>query len=329
MRLRHLIMVAALGLAGATAAAAPTAKAEEYPSRLIHIIVPTAAGGLSDLSARVFGQKLQEETKQPVVIDNRPGAGGIIGAEFAAKAPADGYTLFVGAQQPMAILPNLKTKLPYDPVKDFTPVAQMVASPLVLVVNPSVPAKSVAELVALAKKEPGRLTFGSAGLGSMGQLTGEEFKQAAGINIVHVPYKGVAPAGEDLLAGHLTMTFDLVVNVAQHVKAGALRALAVTVPQRVAALPDVPTMAELGLPQVQATNWFALFAPANTPPAIVAWLNRKADEIFALPDVRKRFEAQAVSLPGGTPQELGAYAAEERQRWQRVIAKAGIKLQAE
>ncbi len=321
-----LLRIAAGAVALASAALGP-ALADEYPSRPIHIIVPTAAGGLSDLSARVFGQKLQEETRQPVVIDNRPGAGGIIGAEIAAKAPPDGYTLFVGAQQPLAILPNLKSSLPYDPVKDFAPVAHMVASPLVLVVHPSVPARSVADLVALAKKEPGKLTFGSAGLGSMGQLTGEEFKQAAGVDIVHVPYKGVAPAGEDLLAGHLTMTFDLVVNVAQHVKAGELRALAVTVPARVSALPDVPTMTEVGLPEVQATNWFALFAPAKTPPQIIAWLNRKADEIFALPDVRQRFEAQNVSLPGGTPQALGAYAAEERERWRRVIAKAGLKLE--
>ena len=326
--MRFFLVRALAGLALGVALAAPLRPlfAEEYPSRPIHIIVPTAAGGLSDLSARVFGQKVQEDTKQAVVIDNRPGAGGIIGAEIAAKAPPDGYTLFVGAQQPMAILPNLKTKLPYDPVKDFTPVAQMVSSPLVLVVNPSVPAKSVADLVALAKKQPGKLNYGSAGLGSMGQLTGEEFKQAAGIDIVHVPYKGVAPAGEDLLAGHLTMTFDLVVNVAQHVKAGELRALAVTVPSRVPALPDVPTMAEAGYPSVQATNWFALFAPAKTPPKIVAWLNREADKIFAAPDVKKRFEAQSVSLPGGPPQALGAYAAEERERWRKVIAEAGIKL---
>lgn len=317
----------ACAVASAWLAAAPAAHADEYPNRPIHIVVPTAPGGLSDLSARVFGKKLQEDTRQPVIIDNRPGAGGIIGAELAAKATPDGYTLFVGAQQPLAILPNLKANLPYDPVKDFAPVAHMVASPLVLVVHPAVPVKTVAELVALAKKEPGKLTYGSAGLGSMGQLTGEEFKQAAGLDIVHVPYKGVAPAGEDLLAGHISMTFDLVVNVVQHVKAGELRALAVTVPQRVPALPDVPTMAEVGLPQVEATNWFALFAPAKTPPDIVAWLNREADKIFAEPDVRQRFEEQSVGLPGGTPQDLAAYAAAERERWRRVIDTAGIKIE--
>jgi len=314
-------------LVGAAGAWCAPARAEDYPARPVRIIVPTAAGGLADLSARVFAQKLEERTKQAIVVDNRPGGAGIIGAEFASKATPDGYTLMIGAQQWMAILPNLKSDLPYDPVKDFVPVAQLVRSPLILVVHPSVPAGSVAELVALAKREPGKLTYGSAGLGSMGQLTAEEFKQFAGVNVVGVPYKGVAPAGQDLLAGHLSMTFDLVVNVAQQVRAGRLRALAVTVPERSAALPEVPTMAEAGLPDVQATNWFALFAPAKTPSAIVAWLNRQADEIFASADVRERFEAQSVGLPGGPPEALGAYMAEERARWKRVIDQAGLKLE--
>jgi tripartite-type tricarboxylate transporter receptor subunit TctC len=300
---------------------------EDYPARPIRIIVPTAAGGLADLSARVFAQKLEERTKQAVIADNRPGAGGIIGAEFAAKSPPDGYTLMIGAQQWMAILPSLKSDLPYDPVKDFVPVAQMVRAPLILVVHPSVPAKTVADLVALAKAQPGKLSYGSAGRGSMGQLTAEEFKQLAGVDIVGVSYKGVAPATQDLMAGHLTLTFDLVPNVTQQVRAGLLRALAVTVPERVTALPEVPTMAEAGLPDVQAINWFALFAPAKTPPAIVAWLNRQADEIFASPDVRQRFEAENVMLPGGPPEALGAYMAEERARWRRVIDKAGLKLE--
>ena len=308
-------------------ASCASAFGEDYPARPIRIIVPTAAGGLADLSARVFAQKLEERTKQAVIADNRPGAGGIIGAEFAAKSPPDGYTLMIGAQQWMAILPSLKSDLPYDPVKDFVPVAQMVRAPLILVVHPSLPAKTVADLVALAKAQPGKLSYGSAGRGSMGQLTAEEFKQLAGVDIVGVSYKGVAPATQDLMAGHLTLTFDLVPNVTQQVRAGLLRALAVTVPQRVTALPGVPTMAEAGLPDVQAINWFALFAPAKTPPAIVAWLNRQADEIFAAPDVRQRFEAENVMLPGGPPEALGAYVAEERARWRRVIDKAGLKLE--
>lgn len=314
-------------LAAGSLVGAPGARGADYPDRPIKIIVPTAAGGLSDLSARIFGQKLAQRTQAAVVIENRPGAGGIIAAEYAAKQPADGYTLFVGAQQPMAILPNLKTKLPYDARKDFVPVANMVVAPLILVVSPSVPAHSVAELVALAKTEPGKLTYGSAGIGSMGQLTSEEFKQEAGINLVGVPYKGVAPAKEDLLAGHLSVMFDLVPNVTQLVRAGQLRALAVTVPKRVAALPEVPTMAEAGYPAVQATNWFALFAPAKTPPKIVAWLNKEANAIYAERDVRQRLEAQSVSMPGGPPQALGSYVAKERARWQRVIAKAGLKLE--
>jgi tripartite-type tricarboxylate transporter receptor subunit TctC len=321
----------ALGRIAAAAAvlavALAPARAEDYPTRPIRIIVPTAAGGLADLSARVFAQKLEERTKLAVIADNRPGAGGIIGAEFAAKQPPDGYTLMIGAQQWMAILPSLKSDLPYDPVKDFVPVAQMVRAPLILVVHPSVPAKSVAELVALAKAQPGKLTYGSAGRGSMGQLTAEAFNQLAGISIVGASYKGVAPATQDLLAGHLTLTFDLVPNVTQQVRSGLLRALAVTVPQRVSALPEVPTMAEAGLAGVEAINWFALYAPAKTPPTIVAWLNRQANEIYASPEVRQRFEELSVILPGGPPEALGAYAAAERERWKRVIEQAGLKLE--
>jgi tripartite-type tricarboxylate transporter receptor subunit TctC len=301
--------------------------AEDYPSRPIRIVVPTSAGGTADLSARVFAQGLEARSKQAVVVDNRPGAGGIIGAEYASKATPDGYTLMIGGQQWMAILPSLKADLPYDPVKDFVPVAQLVRAPLILVVNPSVPVKSVADLVALAKAQPGKLTYGSAGTGSMGQLTAEAFKQRAGINLVGVSYKGVAPATQDVMAGHVSLTFDLVPNVTQHVHAGTLRALAVTVPQRVTALPDVPTMAEAGLPGVEAINWFALYAPAKTPPAIVTWLNREANAIFASPEVRQRLEAQNVILPGGPPEALSAYVAAERERWHRVIVQAGLKLE--
>jgi len=323
---RAVAQVAAAVVCASWLAAPATARADDYPSRPIHIIVPTAPGGLADLSARVFGQKLTERDKQPVITENRPGAGGMIGAEFAAKAPPDGYTLFIGAQQTMAILPNLETKLPYDPVKDFTPVAQLVTAPLILIVHPAVPANSVQSLVALAKSEPGGLTYSSAGIGSMGQLAGEEFKLFAAIDVVHVPYKGVAPATQDLLAGQINMTFDLVSNVTEHVRGGRVRPLAVTVPQRVAALPDVPTMAEAGLPDVQASNWFALFAPAGTPRPVVLWLNREANEIFSSPDVRERFEKQSVGLPHGSPEDLGAYAAGERERWRKVIARAHIKL---
>ena len=318
--------VVALVLTGWLATVAP-ARADDYPSRPIHIIVPTAPGGLADLSARVFGQKLTERTKQPVITENRPGAGGMIGAEFAAKSVPDGYTLFIGAQQTMAILPNLETKLPYDPVKDFTPVAQLVTAPLILIIHPAVPADSVRSLVALAKSKPGGLTYSSAGIGSMGQLAGEEFKLFAGIDVVHVPYKGVAPATQDLLAGQINMTFDLVSNVAEHARAGRVRPLAVTVPQRVSALPEVPTMAEAGLPDVQASNWFALFAPAATPRPIVLWLNREANEIFSSPDVRERFEKQSVGLPHGPPEALGAYVAAERARWRKVIDRAHIQLE--
>ena len=322
--MRHLIALVAAALAWAGLLG--TAVADDYPSRPIRIVVPTAPGGLADLSARIFAQKLTERTHQPVIADNRPGAGGIIGAEFVARAAPDGYTLLIGAQQPLAIMPNLEPKLPYDPVADFAPIAHMVVAPLVLVVHPSVPANSVAELVKLAKAKPGILTFSSAGQASMGMLAGEQFKLFAGVDMVHVPYKGVAPALQDLLAGHISATFDLVPNVSEHAKAGRVRPLALTVPNRVAALPDVPTMAEVGYPDVQATNWFALFAPAKTPRPIIDWLNREANEIYSLPDVRERFIAQSTEMPGGTPEQLGAYVAAERQRWHDVITRAGIKL---
>lgn len=326
MMRRRIALSLGAAFAAWLAALSPAA-GEDYPSRPIRIIVPTAPGGLADLSARIFAQKLTERTKQPVIADNRPGAGGIIGAEFAARAAPDGYTLLIGAQQPLAIMPNRDAKLPYDAATDFAPVAHMVIAPLVLVVHPSVPATSVAELVALAKANPGTLTFSSAGAASMGMLAGEQFKLFAGVDLVHVPYKGVAPALQDLLAGHISMTFDLVPNVTEHIRAGRVRPLAVTVPQRVSALPDVPTMAEIGLPDVQATNWFALFAPAKTPRAVIMWLNREANEIYASADVRERFAVQSVQLPGGTPEDLGAYAAAERERWHQVITRAGIKFE--
>lgn len=302
-------------------------RAQDYPDKPIRLIVPTAPGGLADLVARVFGQKLTERTKQPVIVDNRAGGGGIVAAEYAARAAPDGYTLFIGAQQPMAILPNLHANLPYDPAADFAPVSHFVSAPLILVVHPSLPAQSVAELVALAKAKPGTLSYGSAGIASMGQLSAEQFKLAAGIDIVHVPYKGVAPALQDLLSGHLALTFDLVPNVTEQVRDGRLRALAVTVPQRVTSMPDIPTMAELGWPTVQASNWFALFAPAKTPPAIIAWLNHEATEIFTAPDVRQRFEAQSVTIPLGPPEALGAYATAERARWRELVHRANIKLE--
>ena len=248
------------------------AVAQNYPSQPIKIIVATPAGGIADLVGRTFAQKLSEGGKTAVV-ENRTGAGGAIAAEAAAKAPPDGYTLFIGMHQTNAILPHLVSKLSYDPLKDFAPVTNAIGSANILVVHPSVPAKTVHELVAYAKANPGKLTYASQGNGTSGHMVGEQFKHLAGVNIIHVPYRGAAPAVQDLVAGHVSMMFDIVPLARTQLAAGKVRALAVASAQRLPALPDVPTVAEAGFPQIEGGPWFGLVAPAGTPRAIVDWLN--------------------------------------------------------
>jgi tripartite-type tricarboxylate transporter receptor subunit TctC len=300
--------------------------ADEYPSKPIKIIVSLAPGGLADMFARLFAQHVTEATKQAVVVENRTGAAGVVGAEAAAKAPADGYTLYLGLHSTIAILQYLNPKLPYDPEKDFLPVVHIATLPNLLVVHPSVPANSVAELIAYAKSKPGTLSYASQGNGSSGHMAGEQFKLLTGTDIVHVPYRGAAPAVQDLLGGRVQMMFDTVTLQAPQIAAGKVRALAVTSTQRVAAVPDVPTTVEAGLPQLQGGAWFGLFAPAGTPPDIVAWLNRAARETFSEPAVRARLQSQGAQLPLGPPEEFAAIIGTERQRWSDVIRKAGIRM---
>jgi tripartite-type tricarboxylate transporter receptor subunit TctC len=320
--LAALLGASALGLA----AFAP-AQGQDYPAKPVRIIVPLAPGGLGDQLSRVIAQKLAPVTKQPVIVENRTGGGGIIGAEVAAKSPPDGYTLFTGLHNTHAILPHLYAKLPYDPVKDFLPVILMSTVPNVLVVHPSVPAKSVKELVALAKSRKGDLTYASQGVGSSGHIAAELFKLTAKVDIVHVPYKGAAPALQDLVGGHVMMMFDITVFALPNMRAGKVRALAVATPERLKVAPELPTMAEAGMPEVQGGAWFALFAPAGTPRPVIDWWNREARRALSEPDARERFVSQGAVLPLGTPEALGSFIAADSQRWARVIRTAGIRLE--
>jgi tripartite-type tricarboxylate transporter receptor subunit TctC len=311
----------------AVVAAAAPLSAQEYPAKPVRVIVPTAPGGMADILARLFAQKFGEKTQQPIIVENKTGAGGVIAADYVAKSPADGYTLYIGFHATNAILPTLDPKLPYNAAKDFAPVLHIANLPNVLVVNSKVEAKSVKELVELARSKPGTLSYASQGIGSSGHVAGEQFRLLTGTDIVHVPYKGAAPALQDLIAGRVPMMFDIVPFALQHIQDGSVRGLAVAAPDRVAVLPDIPTMAEAGYPGVQGGAWFALFAPAGTPTAIIDLLNKAGREAFNAPDVRQRLEPRGVVLVLGTPRELGAWVAADTERWAKVIREAGIKLE--
>jgi tripartite-type tricarboxylate transporter receptor subunit TctC len=299
------------------------AAAQAYPTQTIKLVVPLAAGGVGDILARTFAGKLSEKGTTAVV-ENVTGAGGAIGASAVAKAAPDGYSVLIGFHATHAILPHLNT-LQYDPDKDFIPVVYIASSPNVLVVHPSVPAKSVQELIAHAKANPGQLTFASQGVGSTGHMAGEQLKQIAGIDIRHVAYRGAAPAGQDLIAGHVNIMFDIAPLAKEQVEAGRVRALAVTGPKRIAALPQVPTTAEEGIAALEGGPWFGLLVPAGTPRAIVDWLNAEANKIFTAPDVHSRLVAQGLILQLGTPESFATHIAVETKRWGEVIQRAGIK----
>jgi tripartite-type tricarboxylate transporter receptor subunit TctC len=301
--------------------ACAAAQAQGYPERPVRLIVAYAPGGTTDFTARVVGPKLAEALGQSVVIDNRPGAGSIIGTDLVAKAGRDGYTLLL-ADTAFGIVPAIYAKQPFDSVKDFAPVMQIVSMPNLLVVHPSVAARSMKELVALAKSRPNQLTFGSGGVGTPLHMGGEQLKVAAGIDIVHVPYKGAAPAMVDLLGGQLTMIFPTLTVGVPHVKANRLRALAVTSAKRIAALPDVPTAAEAGYASVNATSWFGLVAPAGTPGPIIGRLHAELARILKQADVRERFEAQYADIVAGSPEAFGKFVAGEIAQW-KAVAKAG------
>jgi tripartite-type tricarboxylate transporter receptor subunit TctC len=308
----------------AAAFAAP-ANSQDYPSKPIKFIVPTAPAGVGDLVARLLQQKFSElSTPVTVVVENRPGAAGVIGTNEVARAAADGYTFLVGNHAVLAMLPHLQ-KIPYDPLKGFDPVFLAVAVPNILVVHPSVPAKDVKELIAYAKANPGKLTYASQGVGASGHIAGELFKLHTGVDITHVPYKGAAPAAQDLAAGHVSMMFDVVSLALGPIHAGRVRPLGVATKQRVSVLPDVPTMAEAGAP-VETGAWFGLLAPAGTPPAAVAWLSREAHKVFATPEGRDRFVKQGAAVPLLSTDAFAKFIQAESDRYGEVIRRAGIKI---
>lgn len=322
---RALAATLGLGLAlllPATAMAQPT----PYPSKPVRLIVPAAPGGGADFLARILGAHLQQQTGQGFLVDNRGGASGTIAAEITAKAPADGYTVLMGQSTSIAIAPHMYSRLGYDTLRDLKPVTLVAEVPNILVVNPSVPASTVKELIALALARPDYLNFGSAGNGAPSHLAAEMFKSAAGINMVHVPYKGAGPAVKDLLAGQIQVMFAPIVAVLPQVKAGALRAIAVTSSKRSAAAPEVPTMIESGLPSLSIVSWFGLFVPTATPPAVVDKLYREAATALKNPDTIERYAKEGAEPVGSTPAEFDTYVRQEYARYAKLLKDNHIKI---
>jgi tripartite-type tricarboxylate transporter receptor subunit TctC len=324
----RFVRLAASALGASALLATPTLAAEPaaaYPSKPVRLVVPFTPGGSTDILARAVGQKLSEAWGQPVVIDNRPGAGGIIGMEAVARAAPDGYTLVMGHVGTLAANPALYRTLPYDPVKDFAPVTLIARVPNVLVVGPAVPSRSVAELIALAKAKPGKLDYGSGGNGSAAHLATEYFKLKAGVDLQHIPYKGTAPALQDLLGGQIALMITGLPPVLPHVKAGKLRILGVASAQRQRLFPDIPTIAESGVPGYEATQWYGILAPAATPKDVVAKLNREFVKALKDPAVAEKLALEGADPVGDTPEQFAAFIASEIDLWGKVIRATGAK----
>ncbi len=314
------IVLAPLALAPAAAQPAPP-----WPARAIRIVVPFTPGGSTDILARAIGKELQDAWGQPVLIDNVPGAGGSIGADKVAKAPADGYTLLMGHIGTLAVNPSLYPNLPYDPVKSFAPVAWVARVPNVLVVHPSVAARTVQELVALAKTRPGQLAYGSGGNGSAANLATEYFKLRTGTSLLHIPYRGTAPAITDLIGGQIQVLFTGAPAVLGQIRSGQLRALAVSSPKRMDALPSLPTVAESGFRDFEADQWYGVVAPAGTPPAVIAKLNAQINQSLNSPELKTRLNNEGALATPATPEVFGAHIAREIARWQPVIGSGRVK----
>ena len=324
--IRLTLALLALALFGPTLLGPAQAQAQDFPNKTIRLIVPFPAGGPNDIIARVVGKRMSEILKQTIVIDNRSGQGGVIGTDMVAKAAPDGYTIGIVSAGALAISPSME-KVAYDPIKDLQPITLVAKVPEMLVVATSVPAHDMKELVALAKAQPGKLNFASSGPGSLPHLAGELFKLTAKIDIVHVPYRGAAPAVNDLLGHQVQMVFlDLPVLLPQ-IKAGKLRPIAVGTPNRVASAPDVPTTTEVGMPDLQTENWYGMVAPAHTPPQAIATLNKAAIEALKDPDVVAKLSSQGAILVGDTPQHFRDYIAAETKKWAAVIKAAGVPVQ--
>jgi tripartite-type tricarboxylate transporter receptor subunit TctC len=317
------VLVAALATAGLFAGAAGHA-ADAWPSKPITLVVPFAAGGTTDILGRIVGQKLSEALKQPVVIDNRAGAGGTLGAAFVARAPADGYTFFL-ATIAHAIAPGLYKNLPYDFTKDLDPVGLVATVPNVLIVHPSVPAQNVAELIAYIKAHPGQVNYGSAGIGSTEHLAGELFRSMTGTQISHVPYKGGAPMMADLIAGQIQMSLETSPSASQYVRAGKVRALAVTSAQPAPAYPGVPTLSDAGVKGYEMITWFALMAPHGTPEPIVQRVHAELQKALQAPDVQASFDKQGVTAGDMTAPQLAGFIQSETTKWGRIVKESGAK----
>jgi len=301
------------------------ARSQPYPSKPIHVVVPFTAGGGNDLLARTIGEKVNAAWGQPVIVDNRPGAGGNIGAELVAKAPPDGYTFLIAPNSVFTINPTLYDKVAFDPVRSFVPVTLLGAVPIVLVVNSSVPANSVKELIALARAKPDALSYASSGSGSPQHLSAELFKSMTGIRMVHVPYKGAAPAITDLLGGQVQVLFGPMNTVLAHIKSGRLSALGVATDKRLAYFPDLPTIAEAGVPGYYSDLWFGLVAPTGTPKEIIDRLNREVGKILAQADVKEKLSAQGIEPSTTTTEEFAALIKTDLARWARVIKDSGAR----
>jgi tripartite-type tricarboxylate transporter receptor subunit TctC len=301
--------------------------AESYPVKTVRLVVPFAAGGSTDLLARNVAQRLNESWKQPVIIDNRPGGAGIVGSDHVAKSAPDGYTLLLGTVSTHAVAATLYIKLPYDPQRSFSPITEIAYIPQLLSVHPSIPVKSVKELVSLAKARPGALDYGTAGSGSASHMAMELFDSMANIKLVHIPYKGTGPALTDLLGGHLSLMFDVIMTSLPHVQSGKLRSLGVSGTKRSPLLPDVQTIAESGYPGYEALVWFGLFGPTGTPPDIVRRIQEETARALNTPKMRELMASQGLEVTASSPAEFNTRVASEIAKWRTVIHEAGIKLE--
>ena len=304
---------------------AGSAAAQNYPEKPVRMVVPFPAGGAADIVARQVAQGLSGIFGTQFIVDNRAGAGGVIGAENVARAPADGHVLLFASSSALSIGPHIAAKVPYDVLRDFTPIVLVGFAPNVLVVHPSVPAKSVKELIAVAKAKPGALNFASNGAGTLSHLTAELFMQRAGITMVHVPYKGAAPATIDTMAGNVSLLFAAYPSVSAQERAGRLRALAVTSAKRAEIAPTLPTVAEAALPGFESSQWWGLYGPAKLSPAVVNRLNAESNKVLKTPEVVKRLAADGAQPGGGTPQQLASYHKADYEKWAKVVKAAGIK----
>ncbi len=319
--MKNFLIVVATGMLMSAGAA----HAQPYPSKSIRYVVPYAPGGSTDIVARVLALKLSEALGQQVVVDNRPGAGGSIGADIVAKSPPDGYTMVTAVTGIMAINQFLYKKLPFDPEKDFAPVTQVGSLPLILVVHPSLPAKNVREFISFAKAKPGQLNYGSSGVGTATHMTTELFKTMAGVDLVHIPYKGSGQVMGDVIGGQLALIFDQIVSSLPHVQGGKLRMLGITSAKRFPSLPDLPTIAESGVPGYESISWAGVAVPAGTPKEIVARLHAEIVKVLAMPDIRERFLRDGIETVGSTPEQFAEHIRRERIKWAKVVKDSGAK----